>query len=65
MIVRAIEHRWLDIANQVFEERTDDNVYDLANLQVHSASQCCSRMEHLELLTASDVLLGRLLENLV
>ena len=34
VVVGAIENRWLDIADQVLEEGTDDNVDDLADLQV-------------------------------
>ena len=65
MIVGAIKDRWLDIADEVLEERTDNDVDDLTDLQVHSFCESCASMERLELLAAGYVLLSCLLIQLV
>lgn len=65
MVVSAIKHRWLHVANQVLEEGTDDHVDDLADLEIDGTGQGRAHVERLELLAASDILLSRLLEELV
>ena len=65
MIVGAIEDRGLHVTDQVLKEGADDDVNDLANLQVNCRCQGRIRVETLELHTASDVLFGGLLVELV
>ena len=65
VVVLAVKDRRLDITNKVFEERADDDVDDLADLQIHCLSQRRACMERLEVLTARDVFLCSLLVELI
>ncbi len=65
MVVLSFKHRWLHIADQVLEERSDHNVDDLANLKIDGICKGCARMERLEILTAGNILLSSLLVKLV
>ena len=65
MIVGAIEDRGLHVTDQVLKEGADDDVDDLANLQVNCRCEGRSCVETLELHTASNILLGGLLVELV
>ena len=65
MVVSAIKDRGLHITDQVLKEGAYNDVDDLAYLQVNCRCEGRSRVETLELHTASDILLGGLLVELV
>lgn len=65
VVVSAIEHWVLDVADQVLKERADDNVDDLANLDVHALLQVGLLVELLKLNCARDVFLSTRLVQLV
>jgi hypothetical protein len=58
VIVSPLEHRVIDITNQVLEETSDHNVDNLTNLNVDVLSQGGSGVVLLELHTACNVLLS-------
>ena len=65
VVVFAVEDGRFNVADKVLEERADHDVDDLTYFQIHIGSQGGARVERLEILTASNVLLRSLLVQLV
>lgn len=57
MVVVSLKHRIVNIAHQVLEERTDNNIHNLTNFQVNIFSKCSCGMVLFKFLTTCYVLL--------
>ena len=65
VVLSSVKYGRLHVANQVLEERTNNDVDDLADLDVDVGLQSCPFVELLEVHAARDVLLSSCLEELV